>query len=71
MQELVSQKVIDEHTQIGISLFINELSHEFYEDRAETFNESHLFTAKEVVEKVIKIVKKMEPEQYSMLASNT
>ena len=67
MQELVSQKVIDEHTQIGISRFINELSHEFNEDCAETFNMSHLFSAKEVAGRVIEIVRKMEPEQYNML----
>jgi wobble nucleotide-excising tRNase len=67
MQELVSQNVINEHTQIGISLFINELSHDFYEDRTEIFNMSHLFSAKEVAEKVIKIVQKIEPEQYKML----
>jgi len=48
MKELVSKNIIDEHTQIGISRFINELSHEFNEDRAETFNMSHLFSAKEV-----------------------
>ncbi len=71
MQELVFQNIIDEHTQIGISLFINELSHDLNEDRAETFNESHLFTAKEVAEKVIEIVRIMEPEQYSMLINNT
>ena len=69
MQELVKQNVIDEHTQIGISRFLNELSHEFNEDSAETFNMSHLFSAKEVAERVIDIVKDMEPEQYKMLVT--
>jgi len=67
MQELVKQNVIDEHTQIGISRFINELSHEFNENSAETFNMSHLFSANVVAERVVKIVKDMEPEQYKML----
>lgn len=67
MQELVKLNVIDEHTQIGISRFINELSHEFNEDSAESFNMSHLFSAKEIAERVIDIVKDMEPEQYNML----
>ena len=67
MQVLVSINVIDEHTQIGISRFINEFSHEFNEDSAETFNMCHLFSAKEIAERVIEIVKKMELEQYNML----
>jgi wobble nucleotide-excising tRNase len=67
MQELVTQNVIDEHTQIGISRFINEFSHEFNEDCAESFNMSYLFSAKEVADRVIDIVQKMEPEQYNML----
>lgn len=64
MKELVSKNIINEYTRIGISHIINELSYEFNEASAETFNITHLSSAKEVVEKVIEIVKKMELKQY-------
>ncbi len=67
MKKLVDQKVISEHTRIGISRFVNELSHDFNEDSTETFNASHLFTANDVAKKVIEIIKKLELSQYEML----